>query len=99
MSKSCEYCFDLKIEHRKGTKLTIDDSDVTITHSSGSTITMDLAGNITIDAKLSVKTKHGLLLEDNGTVVIPDTKGPFVGTPICFVTGGAHAGQKCIGGI
>lgn len=69
------------------------------THGSGTTITIDEIGAITLNSVSTIKTEHGLLLEDNGGIVVPGAQGPYCAIPICPVTGAQHIGQQCSPGF
>jgi len=86
-------------EHASGTKITHTMKETEVEHHSGTKITIDAVGNIIMDSPKSIKTKHGLFLEDNGGFVIPDSKGPYCALPIDPLTGLQQIGQICTPGV
>jgi len=84
-----------KFTHANGSKVEFNDNEVIIEHSSGSIITMDEKGDITISSVGSIKKEHGLFLEDDGGFVIPSGVGPYMALPTCPFSGMVLTGQKC----
>ncbi len=86
----------LTFVHNSGNELTIEkNGNSENTHKSGSVVSMDATGNITIDSKLNVTIKHGALLVAEGSVVIPTGSGPLCALPACLFAGAPQTGTQC----
>lgn len=82
-------------EDKNGNVLKINKitNEFSFKHSSGSEITIDMLGNITIDSAMSINTKHELFMQDSGKAVIPSGTGPYCAIPVCPYSSMAHVGQ------
>ena len=70
--------------------------EITISHNSGSKITMKIDGSIEIVATTTATIKSPIVQIENtgaGGVVSPNPAGgPFCGLPVCLLTGAPHQG-------